>query len=89
MPLLDETALIDSLDDEWRSPAQIRTRLGLRLWSTRLATALERLADRGQIDRRSQETDVRKCHGGHLTIRYYRRRPLKDGVDTFSPSPDC
>jgi hypothetical protein len=76
-PAIDEVALINSLDDEWRSAAQIRTRLGVQLWSTRLANALERLADRDQIDRSLQETDVRKRNGGHLTIRYYRRRPLQ------------
>jgi hypothetical protein len=33
-PAIDEAALIDSLDDEWRSPTQIRTRLGLQqIWS--------------------------------------------------------
>ena len=74
-PAIDEAALIDSLDDEWRLPTQIRTRLGLqRIWSPRIATALERLADRGQIDRRLRDTDVRKHNGSHLTIRYYRRR---------------
>jgi len=77
-PSIDETALIDSLDDEWRSPAQIRTRLGLQIWSTRIATALERLANRDQIERRSQETPVRKRNGGNLTIRYYRRRSPQD-----------
>ena len=46
-PAIDEAALIDSPDDEWRLPSQIRTRLGLqRIWSIRIATALERLADR-------------------------------------------
>jgi len=75
-PAIDEAALIDSLDDEWRLPTQIRTRLGLQqFWSSiSVATALERLADRGQIDRRLRDTDVRKHNGGHLTIRYYRRR---------------
>src|SRR5579871_3886668 len=77
-PSIDETALIDSLDDDWRSPAQIRTRLGLQIWSTRIATALERLANRDQIERRSQETPVRKRNGGNLTIRYYRRRSPQD-----------
>ena len=74
-PAIDEAALIDSLDNEWRSPTQILTRVGLqRIWSIRIATALERLADRGQIDRRLRDTDVRKHNGGYLTIRYYRRR---------------
>jgi len=75
-PAIDEAALIDSLDDEWRLPTQIRTRLGLQqFWSSiSVATALERLADRGQIDRRLRDTDVRKRNGGNLTIRYYRRR---------------
>jgi hypothetical protein len=70
-PAIDEAALIDSLDDEWRSPTQI---LVSQIWSIRIATALERLADRGQIDRRLRDTDVRKHNGGYLTIRYYRRR---------------
>jgi hypothetical protein len=74
-PAIDEAARIDSLDNEWRSPTQILTRVGLqRIWSIRIATALERLADRGQIDRRLRDTDVRKHNGGYLTIRYYRRR---------------
>ena len=73
-PAIDETALADSLDDEWRSPAQIRSRLGLRAWSTRIATALDRLADSDQIDRLSQDTEVQKRNGGNLRIRYYRRR---------------
>jgi hypothetical protein len=80
--VIDEAALIDSLDDEWRSPAQIRIRLGIRVWSTRLATALDRLADRDQIDRRSYETDVPKRRGGNLRIRHYRRRPLEDEQGT-------
>jgi hypothetical protein len=82
--VIDEAALIASLDDEWRSPAQIRTRLGIRVWATRIAIALERLAESGKIDRRSQETDVRKRNGGNLRIRYYRRRPLEDeqGMET-------
>jgi hypothetical protein len=75
---IDEAVLIDSLDDEWRTPLQIRTRLGLRqLWSIRIANALERLADSDQIDRRLQVTDVRKRYGDYLTIRHYRRRPLQ------------
>jgi hypothetical protein len=76
-PMIDEAAIIDSLDDVWRSPAQIRARLGNLIWSNRIAIALERLADRDKIDRRSQETDVRKRNGGNLRIRYYRRRPLQ------------
>jgi hypothetical protein len=75
--MIDEAAIIDSLDDVWRSPAQIRARLGNLIWSNRIAIALERLADRDKIDRRSQETDVRKRNGGNLRIRYYRRRPLQ------------
>ena len=76
-PMIDEAAIIDSLDDVWRSPAQIRARLGNLIWSNRIAIALERLAESGKIDRRSQETDVRKRNGGNLRIRYYRRRPLQ------------
>ena len=75
--MIDEAAIIDSLYDVWRSPAQIRARLGNLIWSNRIAIALERLADRDKIDRRSQETDVRKRNGGNLRIRYYRRRPLQ------------
>ena len=71
----DDTALIDSLDDKWRSPAQIGTLLGLRICSVGLATALERLAETDKIDRRSQETQVRKRNGGNVSIRYYRRLP--------------
>ena len=71
----DETALIDALDDKWCSPAQVGTRLGLRICSVGLAAALERLAEIDKIDRRSQETQVRKRSGGNVTIRYYRRLP--------------
>ena len=85
--MIDEAALIDSLDDEWRSPAQIRTRLGIRIWSTRIVAALERLANRGKIDRRSQETDVRKRNAGNLRIRYYRRRPAPTLSPDVNPEP--
>lgn len=73
---IDEAELIDALDNEWRSPAQIRARVGLQTWSAVVADALERLADVGKIDRRSQDTLVRKHAGGNLTISQYRRRSL-------------
>jgi len=73
----DETALIDALDDKWRSPAQVGTRLGLRICSVGLATALELLAEANKIDRWSQETQVRKRNGGNVTVRCYRRLPVR------------
>lgn len=75
MAAFDENALIDALDDSWRSPAQVATRLGSRICSVGLASALERLAETDKIDRRSQATPVRKRNGDHVTIKYYRRFP--------------
>jgi hypothetical protein len=85
--MFDDAALINSLDEVWRSPRQIRIRLGTRgirlgtrdLNYTRVALALDRLADMDQIERRTQKIDVPKRAGGNLSIKHYRRRPLPAG----------
>jgi hypothetical protein len=62
--MFDDAALINSLDEVWRSPRQIRIRLGTRdLDYARVALALDRLADMDQIERRTQKIDVPKRAG--------------------------
>ena len=78
--MFDDAALINSLDEVWRSPREIRKRLGTRIWVYTLALELDRLADLDQIDRRSQEIAVPKRSGGNLTIKHYRRRPFQEGA---------
>jgi hypothetical protein len=78
--MFDDAALINSLDEVWRSPRQIRIRLGTRdLDYARVALALDRLADMDQIERRIQKIEVPKRAGGNLSIKHYRRRPLPAG----------
>jgi hypothetical protein len=71
---VEDSELINVLDDTWLSPPQIRARLASPAWSADVAAALERLADRGLIDRRTQEIKVHRRGGGILAIKHYRRR---------------
>ena len=73
-PPVDHTTLINALDDTWRSPSQIRARVASGAWSLDVAAALERLANSGLIDRRTQETPVHRRGGGSLAIKHYRLR---------------
>jgi len=69
----DQIKLVNSLDNTWRTPTQIKLRFKPKGWVFDLAMALERLADTGQIDRKSQGTVAPKRGGGNLTIQLYRR----------------
>jgi hypothetical protein len=72
---IDEAALIRALDFEWRTPAEARRSYGRPGGSADIAAALERLAIRGEIDRKSEMTTVPRRRGGNYLIHYYRRRP--------------
>jgi hypothetical protein len=72
--------------DNWRdSPAQLarcdvasshqmRAHVKSSLWSYDLAVALEKLADRGVIDRMSQDIRIFRRDGATLALKHYRRR---------------
>ena len=70
----DQVNLVNSLDDTWRTPTQIKWTFKPKGWAFDVAMALERLADAGQVDRKSQRTVAPKRRGGNLTIQLYRRR---------------
>jgi len=71
--MIDETDLIKRLDEEWRSPSEIRHSLKVRGRSPEIAETLKKLADSGKIDRIIRRTPVIKSNGANLTIKLYRR----------------
>jgi hypothetical protein len=77
MPLPDETAIIEILNDEWATVAQIRGRVGGSARSIYFANILERMATAGKIERRRQDAGVAKYNSKPLTLSSYRRRAVE------------
>jgi hypothetical protein len=76
---LEDSSIMACLDQSWRTVAQIRSRLRVNVSDAgQLVSALQRLADTGQIERAKQETPAPKRRGskqvGKLSIEFYRRR---------------
>jgi len=76
--VMDEKAITACLDGNWCTVAQIRSRLGVGIdRAGKLADALKRLADTGNIESLEQETTAPRRRGktltGTLVIRFYRR----------------
>jgi hypothetical protein len=80
MKIIEDSSITACLDQSWRTVSQIRSRLGVSIdQAGRLASALQRLTDAGQIERVEKETSAPKLRGhriaGKLAIQFYRLRP--------------
>ena len=73
MPLPDEDAIIQALDSEWATVAQIRARVGASARSIQFATILTRMANDGKIERKREEAGVAKYNNKPLMLSTYRR----------------
>jgi len=72
---MDDQLIAACLDETWRTIAHIRNRLGIDIGRVgQLASMLQRLADKGLIDRYVQETTAPKRGGGNLIVQFYRRK---------------
>jgi hypothetical protein len=77
---VEHSSIVASLDENWRTVVEIRSRLGGKARSvSQLAATLRRLADAGYIERAEQETPApkRERYGlaGRLAIQLYRQLP--------------
>ncbi len=75
----EHSLIVASLDENWRTVVEIRSRLGGHTRSvSQLAATLRGLSDAGYIERVERETPApkRERHGlvGKLSIQLYRRR---------------
>jgi hypothetical protein len=74
VPLPDEDAIINVLDDGWATVTQIRTRLGPFIKSSDLASALGQMAMAGKIEKKLEETLAPKRNNKPMQLSFYRRR---------------
>src|SRR5271168_4912448 len=91
---IEDSSIIACLDQNWLTVAQIRGRLGVNITHAgQLVSALQRLADAGQIERAQQETLAPRRRGsklvGKLSIGSYRRRSdnAEPSADSLTPGP--
>jgi hypothetical protein len=73
---LDEQRVAACLDDKWRTVAFVRGRLCIeREYIGQLVAMLDRLAEKGMIERSQQDTGAPKLgwKRGYFTVTFYRR----------------
>jgi len=73
---LDELTVAACLDDKWRTVAFVRRRLGIeREYIGQLVATLDRLAEKGLIERSQQDTGAPRLgrKRGYFTVSFYRR----------------
>lgn len=74
----DERLVVSTLDDEWRTPMNIRRLLKYSCEGNILTIALRKLAAIGKIECRREDTGCpKKCSGGKLRgvrkLEFYRK----------------
>jgi DNA-binding HxlR family transcriptional regulator len=77
---MDDQAIIDSLDEKWRTVPQIRSKLpGISGHGHDLTAALRRLAESGHIEKSAQSTLAprrgKNRAGRRLLIEFFRVKP--------------